>query len=183
VELIDRDKLGRFIRRPERISALVQNGPTEPDLGSAVNRRVDLPTTQSLTSQDGLSSPPRWGRFRFFSLMLDALRAKVGFHGGSGNRGGFFEARQFSGWNGSKGLRIIGRNSLDTLPQEHQGATMTGKITIGLKWHQQSEAAKSEAQKLPPGKERDALTRKARQLQTASQINQWLSSSELQPPK
>jgi hypothetical protein len=60
---------------------------------------------------------------------------------------------------------------------------MTGKITIEQKWHQQSEAAKDEAEKLPHGKERDALVRKARQLKTASQINQWLSSPELQPPK
>lgn len=60
---------------------------------------------------------------------------------------------------------------------------MTGKLAIEQKWHQQSETAKSEAQKLPPGKERDALVRKARQLETASQINEWLSSSGLQPPK
>ena len=57
------------------------------------------------------------------------------------------------------------------------------KITIEQKWHQQSEAAKIEAEKLPYGRERDVLTRKARQLETASQINQWLSSPGLQPPK
>jgi hypothetical protein len=60
---------------------------------------------------------------------------------------------------------------------------MTGKITIEQNWHQRSEAAKSEAKKLPHGKEREALVRKARQLNTASQINEWLSSPELQPPK
>ena len=60
---------------------------------------------------------------------------------------------------------------------------MTGKITIEQKWHQQSEAAKNEAEKLPHGKERDALIKKARQLETASQINQWLSSPELRPPE
>jgi hypothetical protein len=57
------------------------------------------------------------------------------------------------------------------------------KITIEEKWHQQSEAAKNEAQRLPYGKERDALVRKARQLETASQMNQWLSSPELRPPE
>jgi hypothetical protein len=57
------------------------------------------------------------------------------------------------------------------------------KITIEEKWRQQSEAVKSEAQKLPPGKERDALIKKARQLETASQMNQWLSSPELRPPE
>ena len=60
---------------------------------------------------------------------------------------------------------------------------MQRKITIEEKWHQLSEAARSEAQKLPHGKERDALVRKARQLETASQINQWLSSPELRPPE
>ena len=60
---------------------------------------------------------------------------------------------------------------------------MTRKPTIEQMWHQQSEAAKSEAEKLPPGKEREALLREARQLQTASQVNQGLSSPELQPPK
>ena len=33
------------------------------------------------------------------------------------------------------------------------------KITIEQEWHQQSEAAKNEAQKLPHGRERDALIR------------------------
>jgi hypothetical protein len=60
---------------------------------------------------------------------------------------------------------------------------MTGKITMEQKWREQSEAAKNEAEKLPHGKERDALVRKARQLHTASQINEWLSSAELRPPK
>jgi hypothetical protein len=45
-------------------------------------------------------------------------------------------------------------------------------------WRQEAEAAKSNAEGLPPGRQRDALVRKARQLQTASQMNQWLSSPE-----
>ena len=60
---------------------------------------------------------------------------------------------------------------------------MSGKITIEQRWQQQSEAAKDEAEKLPHGKERDALLRKVRQLHTASQINEWLSSPGLRPPK
>jgi hypothetical protein len=59
---------------------------------------------------------------------------------------------------------------------------MTKKITLEQKWHQLSEAAKKEAEKLPHGKEREALLRKARQLETASQIDQWISSPALQPP-
>jgi hypothetical protein len=60
---------------------------------------------------------------------------------------------------------------------------MRNTLTIEQEWHQQSEAAKAEARKLPHGKERDALLRKAQQLQTASQINQWLSSPKLKPPE
>jgi hypothetical protein len=60
---------------------------------------------------------------------------------------------------------------------------MTGKVTIEQNWHQQSEDAKTEAEKLPEGKDRDALVRKARRLHTASQIDRWLSSPGLQPPK
>ena len=60
---------------------------------------------------------------------------------------------------------------------------MIGNQTVEEKWRQQSEAAREEAEKLPSGKQREALVRKARQLQTASQIEKWLSSPELQPPR
>jgi hypothetical protein len=56
------------------------------------------------------------------------------------------------------------------------------KITIEEKWHQQSEAAMTQAERMPSGHERDQLLRRARQLETASHINQWLSSPELKPP-
>jgi hypothetical protein len=57
------------------------------------------------------------------------------------------------------------------------------KQSLEQKWHEQAEAFKQEAAELPYGKDRENLLRMARQLQTASQINQWLSSSELRPPK
>jgi hypothetical protein len=60
---------------------------------------------------------------------------------------------------------------------------MRHKMSIEQKWHQLSEAARIEAEKLLHGKEREALERRARQLQTASHINQWLSSPELRPPE
>ena len=60
---------------------------------------------------------------------------------------------------------------------------MTKKITLEQKWHKQLEAAKKEADELPDGKERDALMRMVQKLETASRINQWLSSPGLQPPK
>jgi hypothetical protein len=51
---------------------------------------------------------------------------------------------------------------------------MVKKKTVEQQWHEQSEAAKQEAAKLPHGKLKDQLLLEARQLETASQINQWL---------
>ena len=53
---------------------------------------------------------------------------------------------------------------------------MSKKKTTEQKWHAQSEAAKVEAAKLPHGKLKTELLREDRQLETASQISQWLSS-------
>ena len=60
---------------------------------------------------------------------------------------------------------------------------MIKQKTTERKWHEQSEAAKEEAAKLPYGKLKIKLLREARQLETASQISQWLSSPGLQPPR
>ena len=48
---------------------------------------------------------------------------------------------------------------------------------------EEAERLRDEAEALPPGLERDVLLRKARQTDTASHINEWLSSPGLQPPK
>lgn len=65
----------------------------------------------------------------------------------------------------------------------------------GMKYWSEMYAAKSTAPNvttiavpqsnasLPFSQRREALVREARRLRTASQIDQWLSSSELQPPK
>jgi hypothetical protein len=47
-----------------------------------------------------------------------------------------------------------------------------------------AEKAKLEAQvaRLKPGPQRDGLFRKIRQLETASHVNEWLTSPGLQPP-
>jgi hypothetical protein len=41
---------------------------------------------------------------------------------------------------------------------------------------------KAEAEALPQGQEREALLRKARQTETASHVNEWLSSPGLRAP-
>jgi hypothetical protein len=48
---------------------------------------------------------------------------------------------------------------------------------------QEAHRVKERAKTLPQGKERELLSRKAQQLETASRINEWISSPGLQPPR
>jgi hypothetical protein len=70
------------------------------------------------------------------------------------------------------------------LPPDVRGPHHVKKKTVEQKqkWREQSEAARQEAAKLPYGKLKSELQRKASQLKTASQINMWPSSPGLQPP-
>lgn len=57
------------------------------------------------------------------------------------------------------------------------------QTVLEAKWARQAQDMRDEAQKTPRGPKRDALARKARQLETASEMENWLSSKELLPPK
>lgn len=46
-----------------------------------------------------------------------------------------------------------------------------------------AKKVRGRADKLPPGAERDALIKKARQADTASHVDDWANSPGLQPPK
>jgi hypothetical protein len=62
---------------------------------------------------------------------------------------------------------------------------MVNVLTIAAteeQWRRQAEAAQQEAENLPFGRRREALVREARRLRTASQVDRWFSSAELQPP-
>jgi hypothetical protein len=48
---------------------------------------------------------------------------------------------------------------------------------------EQAKQIREMAAALPPGKERDDMMQRARQAETASQINQWVSSAALLAPK
>jgi hypothetical protein len=48
---------------------------------------------------------------------------------------------------------------------------------------EQAKRLRAEAKLLPPGAVREELIRKARQAETASHMNEWLTSPGLQPPK
>jgi hypothetical protein len=93
------------------------------------------------------------------------------------NFGGFFVR------NRTDGLQLPGLNPYRNLL--FQGAIHMNKFTIASteeQWRQQAEAARQEAENLPFGKRREALVRRARQLRTASEIDRWLLSPELQRP-
>jgi hypothetical protein len=53
---------------------------------------------------------------------------------------------------------------------------------ISERWKAAAQIAKDEARTLPLGKDRDALIKKARQLENASHISEWLSSPGLRSP-
>jgi hypothetical protein len=47
----------------------------------------------------------------------------------------------------------------------------------------QARRCRGQAKTLPPGKERDGLMRRARQVEIASHINEWLTSPGLASPR
>jgi hypothetical protein len=56
-------------------------------------------------------------------------------------------------------------------------------ITLGDRLAHEAERLRQKARTVPADKERERLLRKARQLETASHINEWLSSPGLQTPQ
>lgn len=48
---------------------------------------------------------------------------------------------------------------------------------------EEAQRFREEADRLPPGTARELLLRRVRQAQTAAQIDKWLSSPDLHPPK
>jgi hypothetical protein len=56
-------------------------------------------------------------------------------------------------------------------------------LTFPDRLEQDAKALKEKAREMPPGKEREMMLRKARQVNTALHINEWLTSPGLRPPK
>ena len=48
---------------------------------------------------------------------------------------------------------------------------------------EEAKELRAKAKLLPPGVEREALIRKARQAETGSHVSEWLRSSGLRPPE
>jgi len=58
-----------------------------------------------------------------------------------------------------------------------------GLVSLDQRLAEEVQRLQGEAMSVPPGIERDHLIRRARQAETASHINAWLSSPGAQAPK
>ena len=57
------------------------------------------------------------------------------------------------------------------------------KPTLEQRLAQEALRFQEQVKSLPHGKERELLVRKARQLETASHVNEWILSPGLKPPR
>jgi hypothetical protein len=86
-------------------------------------------------------------------------------------------------------IRGFNRRARSALPRHIEGRSVmqtdrfTQGITVRDRLAHEADRLRQQARTLPAGKKRDALLRKARQLDTASHIDEWLSSPGLQAPK
>jgi len=56
-------------------------------------------------------------------------------------------------------------------------------VSLELRLAEEAKRLRAEAKLLPPGAEREALLRRARQAETGAHLSEWLRSPGLQPPK
>lgn len=56
------------------------------------------------------------------------------------------------------------------------------RSSIEDKWKRLAEQTRAEAEKLPAGRAKDAMLKKALQLDTACEMESWISSPGLKPP-
>jgi hypothetical protein len=61
-------------------------------------------------------------------------------------------------------------------------STSSTQLSFNERLTAQAKLLKQEAQSLPPGRPRDALVRRVRQIEAAVKVNDWLSSPGLQAP-
>ena len=56
----------------------------------------------------------------------------------------------------------------------------TASEALHVKWQALADQARKDAEKMPEGQEREGLLRQANQLDTAAQMNGWLTRSAFQ---
>jgi hypothetical protein len=62
-----------------------------------------------------------------------------------------------------------------------QRRRFTQTAPLGQRLEEQAKRLRHEAKGTPPGIERERLIRRAREAETASQMNEWVSSKGLKP--
>ena len=81
----------------------------------------------------------------------------------------------------------FGEAHLTTLHTEWSSAMQRRRfkntLTFPDRLAKEAERFRQEAETKPPGQERDDLLRKARQAETAADIDQWVSSPSLKSPQ
>ncbi|WP_425905423.1 hypothetical protein [Nitrobacter sp. TKz-YC02] len=60
---------------------------------------------------------------------------------------------------------------------------MSKKLTLQDRLSAWADDLREQAETLAPGPEKDALLQKIAQAEKASELNDWINSPELQPPK
>jgi hypothetical protein len=60
---------------------------------------------------------------------------------------------------------------------------VTDVLALEERFIDEARRSRAEAEKLPPGSERDALLKKARQANTAAHLTDWVESPGLKPPE
>jgi hypothetical protein len=63
-----------------------------------------------------------------------------------------------------------------------RSAGTIGTVPLDARLGDEAQRLRKQAQGTPPGIEHERLIRRARQAETASQMNEWLTSRGLQPP-
>ena len=71
---------------------------------------------------------------------------------------------------------LLGRIAMPKRRRFKQSLTLKERLSSFAK------EARDKASQLPPGVEKDDLLRRARQADTASRLDEWVSSTGLQPP-
>ena len=56
-------------------------------------------------------------------------------------------------------------------------------LSLSERLEQEAARLRAAAEKLPPGPQREQILRKARQTETATHVDEWLSSPGLQAPR
>ena len=80
----------------------------------------------------------------------------------------------------AEGARLMVRGGAS---HGHPAAQVKHETSFAARLLQHAQAARDAAHRLPPGKKRELLLRRARASEMAVQIDRWITSPGLRPPE